>query len=263
MRMAHRRKSHGLNGSSRGGIIRYMDSILFRLVVSLFAGLLLGLERQMHRQPAGLKTHILICTGSTLLMILSLLLAGNVQLFGVGLLGAIKGTSVSGLSGDPGRLASQVVSGIGFLGGGAIIRQGFNIKGLTTAATIWVSAAIGLAIGLGAYAAAGLTLSFVLATLFVLERFEARFFPGKNVKTLFLVFEEKAFSFALLERELCSLRVAIDNTDVAKTVSSDRIKLTLQVHVPARMEYAALCDALKRSGTLVRMELTANEKPSR
>lgn len=240
-----------------------MDSILFRLTASLLAGVLIGLERQMHRQPAGLKTHILICTGSTLLMLLSLLLAGNVQLLGTGILGAIKGMEVSGLSGDPGRLASQVVSGIGFLGGGAIIRQGFNIKGLTTAATIWVSAAIGLAIGLGAYAAAGLTLSFVLATLFFLERFEARFFPGKNVKTLFLVFEEKTFSFTLLERELRALRIAIDNTDIAKTVSSDRIKLTLQIHVPASVEYASLYEALMRSGALVRMELTANEKPSR
>lgn len=240
-----------------------MDSILVRLIVSLIAGLLLGLERQIHRQPAGLKTHILICTGSTLLMILSLLLAGNVQVFGVGILGAIKGGSVTGLTGDPGRLASQVVSGIGFLGGGAIIRQGFNIKGLTTAATIWVSAAIGLAIGLGAYAAAGFTLAFVLGTLFILERFELRFFPGKNVKTLYLVYEEKSFSFALLERELGSLRIAIDNTDVAKTFSSDRVKLTLQVHVPAHLDYASLWESLRRSGTLVRMELTANEKPSR
>ncbi len=240
-----------------------MDSIALRLVASLVAGALLGLERQMHRQPAGLKTHILICSGSTLLMIVSLLLAGGIDVFESALVGAVRGVSVSGLFGDPGRLAAQVVSGIGFLGGGAIIRQGFNIKGLTTAATIWVSAAIGLAIGLGAYGAAGITLACALATLFFLERYEMRLFPPKNIKTLFLVYDEREFDFARLERELAGIRVVVDNMDVAKNMSSDRIKLSLQVHVTAHTDYASLTQALTRAGSLVRMELTSNEKPSR
>ncbi len=227
-----------------------MNPILLRILISLVAGLLLGLERQIHRQPAGLKTHSLICTGSTLLMILSLLLSGGID---IGM----------GKFGDPSRLAAQVVSGIGFLGGGAIIRQGFNIKGLTTAATVWVSAAIGLAIGAGAFYAAGITLASVLLTLVFMERFEAKFFPAKNIKTLNLVFEEKYFNFEALEHELLGFKITIHSMDVSKTIASDRIKLALQVHVPVHVDYFLLTDTLQRIGTLIKMELTSNDKSTR
>jgi putative Mg2+ transporter-C (MgtC) family protein len=227
--------------------------ILTRLLASIAAGFILGLERQYHRQPAGLKTHILICTGSTLLMLVSLFLAGGIGVFS----GADK------MIADPGRLAAQVVSGIGFLGGGAIIRQGFNIKGLTTAATIWVAAAIGLALGMGAYFAAGVTLALILVMLIVMERVEAHFFPNKNIKTLYLVFEEKYFNYDVLVHELRELKIAVVNMDVARTISSERIKLSLQVHVPQKIDIEGLTETLKRIGTLVRLELTTNEKPTR
>ena len=159
-----------------------MATILLRIGMSLAAGFLLGLERQFHRQPAGLKTHILICVGSTLLMIVSLLLAGGLNyLDSTGRFSAGAG-EFTRLAGDPARLAAQVVSGIGFLGGGAILRQGFNVKGLTTAATIWVSAAIGLAVGIGAFFSAGITLGCALVTLVLLERFEEQLFPPKHIK---------------------------------------------------------------------------------
>lgn len=231
-----------------------MNPIVIRVAIGLAAGFLLGFERQIHRQPAGLKTHMLICSGSTLLMIISLLLSG-----GMGVL-----TGASPVIGDPARLAAQVVSGIGFLGGGAIIRQGFNIKGLTTAATIWVSAAIGLAIGMGAYLAAGATLAGCLVTLFILERFEYSIFPPKNIKTLYLVFEDrKPFDLDLLEKELLGLKIAIGNTDVSKTISSDRIKLSLQVHIPEHVDISVLTETLQRSGKLLKMELTSNDRSAR
>jgi len=230
-----------------------VNPVIERIVVSVIAGYILGLERQIHRQPAGLKTHILICTGSTLLMILSLMLAGGIDV----LSGVITRT------GDPGRLAAQVVSGIGFLGGGAIIRQGFNIKGLTTAATIWVSAAIGLAIGLGAYYPAAITLVAVIVTLVVMERFESSLFPPKNIKILYLVFEEVNFDYALLESVLSELRIVTGNLDMSKTVSSERIKLTLQVHIPVHIDYNRLTETLQKAGKLIKLEVTSYEKPSR
>jgi putative Mg2+ transporter-C (MgtC) family protein len=233
--------------------MKIMNTILVRILASLLAGFLLGLERQIHRQPAGLKTHILICTGSTLLMIVSMLLSGTLSVM----------NGATPRFGDPARLAAQVVSGIGFLGGGAIIRQGFNIKGLTTAATIWVSAAIGLAIGMGAYFAAGVTLAAVLFTLILMEKFETRFFPAKNIKTLYLVFEEKYFNYDALVHELAGMKIAVGNMDVSKTVASDRIKLSLQVHIPAKIDLDLLTETLKRIGTLVKMELTSNEKSPR
>lgn len=239
-----------------------MTTILIRIVVSLAAGFLLGLERQFHRQPAGLKTHILICVGSTLLMIVSLLLAGGMHYFGVDD-SLLKSSGTTHLAGDPARLAAQVVSGIGFLGGGAILRQGFNVKGLTTAATIWVSAAIGLAVGIGAFFAAGITLGCALVTLIILERFEEQLFPTKHIKTLFMVFEESSFSQKRLERELFRLKVTIDNIDVSRTFSSSTIRFSLQVHIPAHTDFQTLANALQRAGVLKKMELTANEKPRR
>lgn len=240
-----------------------MITILLRIGISLAAGFFLGLERQIHRQPAGLKTHILICVGSTLLMIVSLLLAGGMNYFAIA--GHLSGSAgaAAALSGDPARLAAQVVSGIGFLGGGAILRQGFNVKGLTTAATIWVSAAIGLAVGLGAFFAAGITLGCALVTLVLLERFEEQLFPTKHIKTLYMVFDEKNFNQKRLERELFRLKITIDNIDVSKTFSSSTIRFSLQVHIPAHTDFQILANALQRAGSLKKMELTANEKPRR
>lgn len=104
----------------------------FKVVMAIICGGLIGLERELKHKPAGLRTNILICLGAVLFTSLSVLIAGD----GPGL-------------GDPGRIAAQVVTGIGFLGGGMIIRAGGSVTGLTSAATVWVVAAIGVCIGLG------------------------------------------------------------------------------------------------------------------
>ncbi|ULQ60245.1 MgtC/SapB family protein [Brucepastera parasyntrophica] len=236
-----------------------MNVILLRLLLSLLAGLLIGLERQIHLQPAGLKTHILISTGSTLIMIVSLLVSGGFTGSGAEAILFL----ASAQNGDPGRIAAQVVSGIGFLGGGAIIRQGMNIKGLTTAATIWVTAAIGLAIGLGAYLPAGITLGGAILTLVIMDQIELHFFPAKNVKTLLLVYKEEGFNYAKLEKELGELKILISNTDISKNLSSDRIRIVLQVHIPERTDIMQLPKLLAANGNLLKMELTSNERPSR
>jgi putative Mg2+ transporter-C (MgtC) family protein len=132
--------------------------VFLRLALAAGLGGAIGLEREFRHKPAGLRTNMLIALGSALFAILSVEL----------------GTA----AGSSDRVASQVVSGIGFLGAGAILRSGGNITGLTTAATIWVNAAIGMAAGLGSYsvAAGGAALTLVvLALLPFMERvFEAR-----------------------------------------------------------------------------------------
>lgn len=234
-----------------------MNPIVIRILASLAAGFLLGLERQIHRQPAGLKTHILISVGSTLLMLCSLMISGY-----LGLDGSAVDPSSRPL-GDPARIAAQVVSGIGFLGGGAIIRQGFNIKGLTTAATIWVSAAVGLALGLGAYAAAFIALVCVVVTLVVMERFEEIYFPARNIKTLYLVYDDPYFDYDRLTHALDKLRIVADSMDVSKTMASERIKIALRIHIPAQTDVRTLFETLNAVGPLVKMDLTSNEKPNR
>ncbi len=100
-----------------------------RLLISFFLGLLVGLERETHDRPAGLRTHALVCLGSCVFMLTS--------------------AAVAGRNFDPGRIAAGVVAGIGFLGAGTIMRHGNWVTGLTTAASIWCAAAIGVAVGAG------------------------------------------------------------------------------------------------------------------
>jgi len=143
--------------------------IVLRLGLGFIAGGIIGFERSSRRQVAGLRTHILICVGATSLMLLSIWLPEH--FFGL-------------KNGDPGRIAAQVVSGMGFLGAGAIVRLGSDIKGLTTAASLWLVAAIGLLIGAGMYLAAGATEAIALVTLVLLGPIERRIFPDIRQKLL-------------------------------------------------------------------------------
>jgi putative Mg2+ transporter-C (MgtC) family protein len=126
-----------------------------RLALAAALGAVIGLEREYHRKAAGLRTNILIALGSALYTILSLQFAHD--------------------GGTSDRIAAQIVTGIGFLGAGAILRSGGSVHGLTTAATIWVNAAIGMAAGAGLYATAAVTALITLVVLALLGPIEAYF----------------------------------------------------------------------------------------
>jgi putative Mg2+ transporter-C (MgtC) family protein len=132
-------------------------TMVTRLVISVILGGIIGFERQHRGKTAGLRTHILVCLGSCLVAILSLNLYAGVE---------------GKTNADPARLAAQVVSGIGFLGAGAIMKEGPTIKGLTTAASLWVVASVGLATGAGALVGAVATTVLVVLALEVLPRID-------------------------------------------------------------------------------------------
>lgn len=111
--------------------------IILRVLVGAALGAAVGLERERQDQPAGLRTHMILVIGSTLAMVLSV---------NLGFLYARPGTPA-----DPARLAAQVISGIGFLGAGAILRYGLTVKGLTTATSLWTMAIVGMTVGAGYY----------------------------------------------------------------------------------------------------------------
>jgi putative Mg2+ transporter-C (MgtC) family protein len=134
------------------------DESLLRLALAALLGGLIGVEREIREREAGLRTHMLVALGSALFTIVS---AYGFHAF------LASGQSV--VRADPTRIAAQIVTGIGFLGAGAIIRQGLSIRGLTTAATLWVVAAIGLASGAGYYSAAVITTGLVLVSLWPLR----------------------------------------------------------------------------------------------
>lgn len=139
-------------------VISVADEVTRLLLAAVLAGLI-GWEREAQHRPAGLRTHMLVAIGSALLMIVSQSIF--LQYYTVGRV-------------DPGRIAAQVVSGIGFLGAGTILREGPTIRGLTTAASLWVAAAIGLAVGAGLMTGALVTTVVTLVALRLLPRVEAK-----------------------------------------------------------------------------------------
>ena len=134
------------------------DEALLRIVLAAALGGAIGFERELREREAGLRTHMLVAVGSALFTIVS---AYGFHEF------LSSGASV--VRADPSRIAAQIVTGIGFLGAGAIIRQGLSVRGLTTAATLWVVAAIGLAVGAGYYSGAVISTAVVLVSLWPLR----------------------------------------------------------------------------------------------
>jgi len=138
-----------------------MSAVALRLLAAFVLGGIIGLERERRDRPAGLRTHILVTVGAALLMMLSELVAGG--------------------NFDPGRIAAGVVTGIGFLGAGTIIRSGADVHGLTTAATIWVASAVGLTVGTGSYIAAVVATAIIFITLTALRQLE-RYIGGMTAE---------------------------------------------------------------------------------
>ena len=146
-------------------IIIDLKEIIIKLILALFAGGITGIEREKSHQYAGFRTHILVSVGACMISMTSL------ELFNV--------YSVS-VNMDPARLPAQVLSGIGFLGAGAILKTSNGVKGLTTAAGLWATACIGITIGYGQYTLGIVAWLFVMITLYTLKRIDHIFFSKKE-----------------------------------------------------------------------------------
>ncbi|MBA4140172.1 MAG: MgtC/SapB family protein [Segetibacter sp.] len=159
---------------------------IIKILVAFVAGTLLGIEREYRDKPAGLRTIILITVGAALFSLLNLTIDTE----------------------SPDRIASNVVTGVGFVGAGVIFKEGMNVKGLTSAATIWVAAAIGMAIGFGNYWLGCTTLFLTLIVLTLLSKFE-QFLDAKLVAKEFkFCFDKDVYSVNKLEDELSSFKIS-------------------------------------------------------
>lgn len=145
--------------------------LLARLFLACLLGGIIGFEREYTKRPAGFRTHILVCAGSALVMITSEYIFWKFK---------------DMVNLDPARLGAQVITGIGFLGAGTIIHEGFNIKGLTTAASLWTVACVGIAVGIGFYTGAVAATIIIFVTLIVLKKMEENLVKQSKLKIIYV-----------------------------------------------------------------------------
>ena len=151
---------------------------ILRLFLALLLGSVVGMEREYIQQSAGLRTHILVCLGATIFTMISIsdITAGVVYGHVASLGNASDPLTNFRMVRDPARIASQIVVGIGFIGGGAVLRHGTNVRGLTTAASLWVMASIGMLVGVGSYQLAVVATFFSFLVLFIIGAMERTMF---------------------------------------------------------------------------------------
>lgn len=199
--------------------------LTIRIILALLLGGLIGLEREWNNHAAGFRTHILVCVGSASIMLLSI----------YGFSAFVYEPNVRT---DPARLAAQVISGIGFLGAGAILRTGPTVSGLTTAASIWVVAAIGLSVGAGFYYAAVLATGLVLISLFLLNKWEKHMLWHRRTQEVTLSIVDRPGSLGNIARAFGNQGIHIKNIQMeheqglmfAEEDYIVKVRLALQVH---------------------------------
>lgn len=212
----------------------------FRLVLSLLLGSIVGLERKRKGQMAGLRTFALISMGATLAMLLSIYVPQEY----LGL-----------KNGDPGRIAAQVITGIGFLGAGAIIQMKGSVRGLTTAAGIWMSATIGMAVGVGMYAVAVVATMLVLFILMQLERIEHRIHVGSDSRTVRLKLRGIVTDIERYREELRRHHVTLSNFYVEYDYTENLTRLNLMVLVKENTDFVAMFTRLSEINPTITISL--------
>lgn len=216
---------------------------VMRLLGALFLGGIIGFERQHRKKTAGLKTHVLVCLGSCLITILSINLYADVQ----GLTNA-----------DPARLAAQVVSGIGFLGAGAIIKEGPTIRGLTTAASLWVVASVGLAAGAGAMVGAVTTTVLVVLSLELLPKIESLYKKGSAETTFIIHSVEKPGQIGRIGATLGNLGATINQISI-EDAEGGQIAILVTVKLPERVRLEHMMGELSGIEGILAVERESGE----
>lgn len=190
-----------------------IDMVLRLLFAAILSGSI-GYEREIHGRLAGFRTHILVGVGSALMMLTSM------YIFDI-----YRGHAAA----DPGRIAAQVVSGIGFLGAGTIIRFKASVRGLTTAASLWTVAGLGLAVGVGLFIPATFTTLLVLAALFLLNRVEKTMIRRDWYKSLEIDTKAGASQLQEIRSLLSEYDIEIKDFDVKKSSSSEDLIIKISV----------------------------------
>lgn len=209
-----------------------------RLLLSAVLGGVIGYERQYKHKSAGLRTNILVCVGSCLIMLLSQRIYSGVE---------------GRTNADPARLAAQVVSGIGFLGAGAIIKEGVNIIGLTTAACIWVVAGVGLAVGNGYYLEAFVTAGIVFAVLVTLSHLDS--WIKYNDPLISIITEDKPGQILKIYEFFALKHINMQNVKIIP-VASGTIKIDGTIYSENLLPHDKLIKELSKIDNIIDVEIS-------
>ena len=213
-----------------------------RLAISFFLGAIIGVERQFRRRDAGMRTFTLICMGSAAAMLISIWIPQCYPNF---------------LNGDPGRIAAQVLTGIGFLGAGAIIQSHGSVHGLTTAACIWVMAVIGLAVGAGMFLAAGIATAFTLFVLVSLERLERKMYLDGVNKVLTINCSTSTPDLKGIREILENNNIFIVSLSYEHNYDKNTSIITYKVNVKSKSSYSILFAEIRKLGYITQIRLLA------
>ena len=217
-------------------------SSVFKLLLSMVLGASVGLERRHKGQIAGMRTFALICMGATLAMLVSIYIPE--KLFGMT------------VNGDPGRIAAQVISGIGFLGAGAIIQMKGSVRGLTTAAGMWMIASIGLAVGAGMYVVAVTASVLIIMVLTLLEICEKHLFKGKEQKIVRLKVNYIVKDASPFRQFFSNHNVHISDEFLRYDYTQGTTIINFMVRSQDKTDFIALFDEIHATGNVLSLTLT-------
>lgn len=207
--------------------MNYKDCII-RFALSLFFSFILGLERKSHQHTVGIRTLVLMGISSCLLSMLSIEMA-----------------AAPIVKGDPTRIAAGVITGIGFLGGGAILKQGLNIRGLTTAAIIFTTSAIGMACGAGFFIPATITFIITMVILFTMDKLEKKMFPASKTKTVMLTLNWDSLHPEEIQDIMKFHGMIIHDMTIKYHTEENTAELSYTVKTPDKMNNVQLVEDFK------------------
>ena len=222
----------------------YLD-IALRLIASLVIGGLIGLERSYHGRPAGFRTHSLVCLSTSLLMLVTVY---ETRWF--------PSVAQGRISLDPTRMAQGIMTGIGFLGAGTIMKEGLSVRGLTTAASIWITAAIGILVGIGFYFPAVFATVLALGTLSVFRWIENRIPAQLYAQFVVRFARREAMPEPELRRLLTGIGFTIANLNYRSDIDSDSFEYQMVVRTTRADNAGKLIDALNKVASVKEYRLT-------
>ena len=216
------------------------EDMILRLLLALVLSMVLGLEREYRNQPAWLRTHVLIWVWSALIMILSVMVP------------ELYNSNIN----DPGRIAAQVVSGVWFLGAGAIIKMGMDTRWLTTAANIWATAAIWLTVWAGLYFAAIFTTGIILFNLVFINKIKKAFLHPTRFCSIDIKFDKSKMSYKKALKQIEKLPIEITK----KTIEEDNacIKISIISKILREIDISSIHKELKAIDSL--SEISVSER---